>query len=139
MFKMRRSWFVKDFCQPVYEEVITEAVAKGRLAAPGFWDAPEIRAAWLRAEWYGPTQGQLDPLKEVNAAAVRVEKGFSTRARETSELTGGNFETNVRQLSREESLMQAAGLAGGGGDNGATKENGEPGPVLDDEGEQGEE
>jgi lambda family phage portal protein len=110
MFKTRRAWFVKDFCQPVYEEVITEAVAKGRLSAPGFWLAPETRKAWLRAEWYGPTQGQIDPLKEVNASKIRVEQGFSTRARETAELTGGDFESNVRQLAHEENLMKDAGL-----------------------------
>jgi lambda family phage portal protein len=117
MFKMRRSWFVSDFCQPIYEEVIIEAVAKGRLGAPGFWSAPEIRKAYLKAEWYGPTQGQIDPLKEVNAAKIRVGEGFSTRARETSELTGGDFEMNVRQRAHEEALMEEAGLKNIGGDD----------------------
>ncbi len=110
MFRMRRSWFVNDFCQPIYEELVTEGVAKGRIQAPGFWTDPLIRKAWLAAEWYGPTQGQLDPLKEVMAAKVRVEEGFSTRARETAELTGGDYEMNVRQRDREERLRRAAGL-----------------------------
>ena len=123
MYKMRRSWFVDDFCQPLYEELVTEAIAKGRIDAPGFWTHPEIRAAWLHAEWYGPTQGQIDPLKEVNASKVRVEQGFSTRARETSELTGGDFETNVRQLEREEMLLQGAGLKKGGGQQDAVLGN----------------
>jgi lambda family phage portal protein len=134
MFKARRSWFVKDFCQPIYEEVITEAVAKGRLSAPGFWSAPEIRHAWLRAEWYGPTQGQIDPLKEVNASKIRVEQGFSTRARETAELAGGDFESNVRQLAHEENLMRGAGLSLKGGDSGDAEEgNEDENAVLDDE------
>jgi lambda family phage portal protein len=144
MFKARRSWFVKDFCQPIYEEVITEAVAKGRLFAPGFWLAPEIRKAWLRAEWYGPTQGQIDPLKEVNASKIRVEQGFSTRARETAELTGGDFESNVRQLAHEENLMREAGILLRGGDlgnagEGNEEENGGESAVLDDEDGEGEE
>ncbi|MDR3280950.1 MAG: phage portal protein [Synergistaceae bacterium] len=139
MFKMRRAWFVKDFCQPVYEEVMTEAIAKGRLSAPGFWSAPEIRKAWLRAEWYGPTQGQIDPLKEVNAAKIRVAEGFSTRARETSELTGGDYESNVRQLAHEEKLMEAAGLLDRG-DDALETETGIGFPaVLDDESGSGEE
>jgi lambda family phage portal protein len=134
MFKARRSWFVKDFCQPIYEEVITEAVAKGRLCAPGFWLAPETRKAWLRAEWYGPTQGQIDPLKEVNASKIRVEQGFSTRARETAELTGGDFESNVRQLAHEENLMRGAGILSKGGDSGDAGEgNTDESAVLDDE------
>ena len=42
-FKMRRSWFVADFCQPVYEVWLAESVARGRLKAPGFFDDPMVR------------------------------------------------------------------------------------------------
>lgn len=52
-----------------YEEFITEAVARGRLQAPGFFLDPAIRAAWCGTEWYGTAQGQIDPLKEAKAAA----------------------------------------------------------------------
>lgn len=74
MFRMRREWLVGNFCQPIYEEWLTEAVLKGRVQAPGFFDDPAIRAAWCGAEWFGDAQGQLDPLKEANAAKVRVMK-----------------------------------------------------------------
>ena len=30
MFRMRREWLIGNFCQPVYEEWLTEAVVKGR-------------------------------------------------------------------------------------------------------------
>lgn len=129
MYKMRRAWFVNDFCRPIYEEVITEAVETGRLPAPGFIERPELRAAWLRAEWYGPTQGQLDPQKEVNAAVTRVTAGFSTRARETSELTGGDFEANVRQLEHERAMLDAAGLTNEGGSQDGTQ----PEDMVDEE------
>ena len=33
-YKMRRVWFSRDFCQPVYEAWLTEAVASGRISAP---------------------------------------------------------------------------------------------------------
>jgi lambda family phage portal protein len=110
MFRMRRSWLAADFCQPIYEEWFAEAVAKGRIQAPGFFDDPLIRKAYTSAEWHGPTMGQIDPLKEVNAAKIRVEEGFSTRARETAELTGGDFERNHNQRVREERLRKQAGL-----------------------------
>ena len=106
MFKMRRSWLVSDFCQPVYEQWFFEAVAKGRIQAPGFFSDPMIRKAYMTCEWSGPTQGQIDPLKEVNAAARRVEEGFSTRQKETVELTGGDYENNIRQIKKEEKLLQ---------------------------------
>ncbi len=106
MFRMRREWLANDYCQPVYERWLAEAVARGRVSAPGFWGDPLIRKAWCRAEWNGPAQGQLDPVKEVNAAAIRVQNGFSTRERETMEINGGDFDRNVRQLKREQELME---------------------------------
>lgn len=106
MFKTRRTWLATDFCNPIYEQWFTEAVLKGRIEAPGFFDAPLIRKAYLGCEWSGPTQGQIDPLKEVNAAEKRVQNGFSTRQRETIELTGGDFVRNVRQRKHEESLLR---------------------------------
>lgn len=104
MFRMRREWIVGNFCQPVYEEWLTEAVLKGRIEAQGFFTDPAIRAAWCGAEWYGDCQGQLDPLKEANAAKVRVEEGFSTREREAAELTGLKFEAVNAARKREEEL-----------------------------------
>jgi lambda family phage portal protein len=106
MFKMRRIWLANDFCQPIYEEWLSEAVAKGRIYAPGFFDDPIIKKAYCNAEWNGPSQGQLDPVKEANAASIRVENGFSTRARETVELTGGDFVQNNRQRIKEEKMRQ---------------------------------
>jgi lambda family phage portal protein len=113
MFRMRRSWLAADFCQPIYEEWFAEAVAKGRIVAPGFFDDPLIRKAYTQAEWHGPSMGQIDPLKEVTAAKIRVDEGFSTRARETAELTGGDFERNHKQRVREENMRRRDGLKGG--------------------------
>lgn len=109
-FRMRRTWFANDFCQPVYEAWLAEAVARGRISAPGFFSAPLVAKAWSRAEWHGPAPGQIDPTKEVQAAQMRVASGFSTRERETIELTGGDFDRNIEQLQRENELLIGAGL-----------------------------
>lgn len=113
MFRMRREWLVGGFCQPIYEEWLTEAVLKGRIQAPGFFDDPAIRKAWCGAEWFGDCQGQLDPLKEANAAKVRVEEGFSSRSREAAELTGGKWEDIHATRKREEEMRRADGLTPG--------------------------
>lgn len=113
MIRMRREWLTGSFCQPVYEEWLAEAVLKGRVEAPGFFDDPAIKAAWCRADWYGDCQGQLDPLKEANAAKVRVEEGFSTREREAAELTGLKFEEINAVRQREEAMRKAGGLIPG--------------------------
>lgn len=109
-FRMKRTWLANDFCQPVYEIFLSEAVASGRLKAPGFFLDPLIRMAYCKAQWNGPAPGMVDPLKEVNAAEKRIRIGVSTRQRETIEMTGGDFDSNVAQLARENELMKEAGL-----------------------------
>jgi len=109
-FRMKRSWLVSDFCQPVYEAFLAEAAASGRLKAPGFFLDPSVRAAYCRAQWNGPAQGMIDPVKEADAAERRIRIGVSTRQRETIEMTGGDFGSNVAELAREEQMMRDAGL-----------------------------
>lgn len=110
MFNMRREWLASSFCQPVYEEWLTEAVVKGRVNAPGFFDDPAIRAAWCRADWFGDSQGQLDPQKEAAAAKLRVDECFSTREREAAELTGMKFDEIYVTRKREEELRREGKL-----------------------------
>lgn len=107
-FRTRRTWFARDFCQPVYEQFLAEAVARGRIIAPGFFDDPIIRTAWAKAEWIGPSQGQLDPLKEVLAAEKMVANGFSTHERSTTELTGGDWNANIETIIRENTELAQA-------------------------------
>lgn len=110
-FSQWRDWMVEKFCQPIYEEWLAEAVALGRIHAPGFFADPLVRKTYCNAQWYGPTQGQLDPVKEVQAAEDRVRSGFSTRAKEAMELTGTDFRENIRIAKRENELMEEAGLS----------------------------
>ena len=105
---MRRKWFVDDFCQPVYETWLAEAVARGRIKAPGFFDDPLVREAWCGARWIGPVQGQLDPKKEVEAAIMQVGNGFKTHEQVTVELGGGDWTENTEQLIRENELLKKA-------------------------------
>lgn len=108
--RMRRNWLISQFCQPVYEEFITEAVARGRLQAPGFFSDPAIRAAWCGTEWYGTAQGQIDPLKEAKAAVVRIDNCLSTRTKEAAEISGGDFEYIVKERSKEEKRIKEGGI-----------------------------
>ena len=111
-FRMRRKWFVDDFCQPTYEVWLAEAVACGRVKAPGFFGDPLVRAAWCGARWIGPVQGSLDPLKEAKAAVLQIQHGLKTHEQVTMEMSGGDWEENVNQLAIENALLAAAG--GGG-------------------------
>lgn len=100
-FRMRREWLADDFCRPIYEIWMSEAVARGRIYAPGFFDNPTIRAAYLGSEWLGPSQGQLDPVKEITAEILACSEGYSTHEQSTIRLNGGQWDANVEQLQRE--------------------------------------
>lgn len=108
--RARRAIFVRQFCEPIYELWMDEAVASGRLYAPGYFDDERIKRAYLRASWYGPAMGQIDPLKEANAAVVRVDNLMSTRTKETAEITGEDFGDVIDQLTREKQMIEEGGL-----------------------------
>lgn len=110
MYRMRRAWLSKTFCQPIYEEWFVEAVSKGRIDAPGIFDDPAIFAAYTKAEWHGPSQGLLDPTKEVQAAVMRIDNNLSTGTRETAEINGGSWEDNVQQRAYEQTRLKKLGL-----------------------------
>lgn len=110
VFKTRRRWFARDFCQPVYEAWLAEAIAIGRVSAPGYGTDPVITKAWSNADWFGPVMGMLDPEKEVRSAALRVKYGYSTGEREAAELTGSDFDSNIDQIASEQQTWLAKGL-----------------------------
>lgn len=98
---MQRDWFSDDFCQPIYEALFAEAVARGRIQAPGFFSDPAIRKAYTDCKWNGPSRTALNPIQEVNAAKIRVQEGFSTAEEETAQLTGGDYNRNIRKRAIE--------------------------------------
>ena len=106
----RRTRRVRQFCQPVYSWVIAEAVARGVIEAPGFFEDPLARLAWCRADWTGPTMGQLNPVDESTAAEKRVALGVSTLAEETAQLTGGSWEQKHSQRVKEHEMRLRDGL-----------------------------
>lgn len=103
---MHRDWFTDDFCQPIYEEWFAEAVARGRIKAPGFFSDPAIRKAYVSCSWNGPARTNLNPVQEVDAAIKRQDAGFSTAQEETAQMTGGDYNRNIKQRAIEVARMQ---------------------------------
>ena len=95
---MMRDSFASDFCQPIYEQWFTEAVVRGRIAAPGFFDDPAIAKAYMNCVWNGPARTSLDAKKEVEAAILRVDSAFSTAQQETG--TTGPMSASARVKKR---------------------------------------
>jgi len=98
---MYRGWFANKFCQKIYEEWFAEAVARGRIHAPGFFDDVAVRKAYTACTWNGPARTNLNPVQEVTAAEKRVQNGFSTAEQETAQMTGGSYAVNMRQRKIE--------------------------------------
>ncbi|NPU69997.1 phage portal protein, partial [Bradyrhizobium sp. 83012] len=109
-WRRRRAWFAGRFCQPVYEWMMEEAVASGRLNRPGFFSDPVIRAAWCGALWIGPQRQSLNPYQEAQADALDIQTGTKTIEQVCMERTGGDFEKKNEQRAREQKARQAAGL-----------------------------
>jgi lambda family phage portal protein len=109
-FRGRRDWLAGNFCQPIYELWLEEAVAIGRIDAPGFFADPVIRKAYSGAIWVGDGPGSIDPAKEVKAAENRIKLGISTVSAESILHDGVDWEGKHRQRSKEHAMRKAAGL-----------------------------
>lgn len=109
-YKNRRAFIATRFCQPTFEAWMDEAVAIGRIPAPGYFTDPLMRRAYLRAEWVGDAPGQIDPQKEAAAAIERIDAGLSSGKKEAMELTGQNWDDIHRQRAKEHAMRVAAGL-----------------------------
>lgn len=128
-FMAKRDWIATYWADPVYALWMEEAVNKGEIDAPDFY---ENQAAYLRCQWIGPGRGLLDPLKEAQASDLRMKMGVSTLERECSE-QGEDWEEILVQRSRERALALSLGMEdihappAQGGAPGAT-----PAPVDDE-------
>jgi len=105
-----REEFSEAFCQPIYEAFLEEAVLKGRVVAPGYLTDPYMRLAYSGAYWRGPAQGQIDEVKEVNAANLRVRYGFSTKQDEAMKLSGQDYKDIMKRQAEEKKIAEDLGL-----------------------------
>lgn len=110
VFESKKADFISDFCQPIFEEFMDEIVYEGYLDLKGYKENPFIRRAYLKAEWYGTSQGQLDPVKEVTASILKIKHNLSTKAKECLELNGTDYESNAKQRKAEKEMEEKYGI-----------------------------
>lgn len=96
--------------RPYYVAFLEEAFDRGYLTlpagAPDFYDAID---AYAEAKWIGPGRGYVDPTKEIDAAAARIEAGVSTLEDECAD-QGKDWEEVLDQRARERDRLQELGL-----------------------------
>ncbi len=99
---------------------LEEALNKGEITAmprkaPNWYEGLNADA-YSACEWIGASMGQIDELKETQAAVLRINNGLSTREIELSRL-GKDWRVVFGQLSREKKAAEAHGLEFGADKN----------------------
>jgi lambda family phage portal protein len=109
-FRGVRTWLARSFCQPVYETWLAEAVASGRIVAPGFFTDPLMRWAYTRAAWHGDSMGSINPKDEVAAYAAAIDARLMTHERAEWELFGTDYDDTFEQKRSEHEQLKAADM-----------------------------
>lgn len=109
-FRSVRTWLARSFCQPVYETWLAEAVAIGRISAPGFFTDPLMRWAYTRAAWNGDSMGSINPKDEVAAYAAAIDARLMTHERAEWELFGSDYNETFDTKKGEHEQLAAAGM-----------------------------
>lgn len=111
LYKLYHSWFVRNYCQKIWEMVVEEAWLKGLLAvpkgAPDFWAA---RHLWTECVWTPPARGYVDPVKEISANILALENNLTTMADLAGE-QGRDYQDILEQRARERKAEEDLGIA----------------------------
>lgn len=105
-FLGRRAWLATYWAGPVYELWLEEAINKGDIEAPDYYDN---RYAYNRCAWIGPGKGWIDPVKEAQAAYWRLFLGISSLETEAAE-QGMDWRELADQRAVEQAYYQARGM-----------------------------
>lgn len=108
--KVLRKLIINQFCQPIYEAWMMEAVARGVWKAQGFFEDPRIYKAWTKCAWSGSSPGSIDPLREIQASERRVRLGVTTLEMECLEINGSDWRANTVQQGIENKFSASEGL-----------------------------
>ena len=105
-----------QIAQPFFVAWLEEAFDNGTLKLPaGAPDFHEAINAYAECRWIGPGRGYIDPTKEIDAAAARIEAQVSTLEDEGAELDGKDWEEVLEELAREQARRAELGLPPVGG------------------------
>jgi lambda family phage portal protein len=127
-FTAMRIKTANQFCAPVYQLWLENEILEGRVAAPGFFADPLVRAAWCRSIWGGDAMVSLDPQREVQAAKMRVDMEISTLQNESIAFDGIDWQQKHEQRTKEVNAQKEDGtfIAPAGSPAAGPMEDGQP-------------
>lgn len=110
--RRRMGDFTTGTAIPIASAVLEEMMDKGDMPLPKSGEVPdfaEARAAYARMRFIGPGQGWIDPVKEAQAAIIRMDAGVSTLEQECAD-QGGDAEENMDTRQREIAEFKRRGI-----------------------------
>ena len=130
--RSRKKSVADRLANQIYGNVLEEFIAQGEVPLPpGFtrddYYQPLMREAFSRCAWIGTGTGQIDELKETQAAILRIKAGLSTYEIEIARL-GEDWREIFEQQAVEAGVMAEKGLVFDMNTNkGNTGQGGDPG------------
>lgn len=112
-FLSKRTHIAINLCQPTYAALMDEAVFKGMISAPGYFNNINIRNAFLGSpyqQWTGPIRPAIDELKEARALEVYHNMKAQSLKEIIAKTTGKNDLRVHEQIVREHNLRVNAGI-----------------------------
>lgn len=108
---------------------LEEAINKGDITsmprnAPNWYEGMNADA-YSACSWIGANQGQIDELKETQAAVLRMKYNLSTLEDEQGRM-GRDWRQTLRQIKREGELKESLGIVDEGNEDMMNAANGEP-------------
>lgn len=114
-FMMSMKKIVADrFATSVFTLWLEEMIARNEITsmsrkAPPFWQGIN-REAYSSCSWIGASRGQIDELKETQAAVLRIKYNLGSYESELGRL-GIDWRKHFAQRERENKVMEARGLS----------------------------
>lgn len=110
----RKKVVADRFADEVFMLVFEEMLNNGDVplpvgVGPEFFYQGMNREALTSAHWVGASRGQIDELKETQAAILRMKSGLSTYEEECAKL-GRDYRDILDQRQREQQMLQERGL-----------------------------
>lgn len=134
----KKKFGVDRIATQIFQLWVEEEMAAGNLPmAPGrnrtdFY-RPLMKDAYTRCSWIASGRGQIDELKETQAAMLRIKSGLSTYEAESAKL-GNDYRETFAQRAKEEALANDLDLpfsldaqAAGNNEAGQTMQGGKAG------------
>jgi lambda family phage portal protein len=112
----RKKMVADRFASSIFELWLEEAINAGDIKslpknAPSFYEGLN-KEAYCQCAWIGASRGQIDELKETQAAVARIDAGLSTKEIEAARL-GLDWREIFAQQAREQAEAEKAGLVFG--------------------------